>query len=226
MAFRELDYQTRALDALDAYLDALAPEKVKADKVATIISEQPDLGLELPNFPAKAWEVMKNAGQLPLSRAAISYSPRTSGHGQPVPNATLKVPTGGGKTYLACASLSRIFGRYLSTNAGFVLWIVPNEAIYAQTVKALRDRQHSYRQTLDRAAAGKVKILEKGDPLNRADVDANLCVMVLMLQSSNRQNQDTLKLFQDRGDVHGFTPAEGEQASHKALLEAVPNLAA
>lgn len=226
MAFRELDYQTRALDALDAYLDALAPEKVKADKVATLISEQPDLGLELPNFPAKAWEVMKNAVQLPPSRAAISYSPRTSGHGQPVPNATLKVPTGGGKTYLACASLSRIFGRYLSTNTGFVLWIVPNEAIYAQTLKALRDRQHSYRQTLDRAAAGKVKILEKGDPLNRADVDANLCVMVLMLQSSNRQNQDTLKLFQDRGDVHGFTPAEGEQASHKALLEAVPNLSA
>ncbi|MEH6790961.1 DEAD/DEAH box helicase [Parasphingorhabdus sp.] len=224
MAFRELDYQTRALNALDAYLEALEPEKVKADKVAAVIADNPDLGFELPDYPAKAWDTLKANGKLPASRAEVPYSPRQSGHGQPVPNATLKVPTGGGKTYLACSGVSRIFGRYLQKNTGFVLWIVPNEAIYSQTVRTLRDRQHPYRQTLDRAAAGKVKILEKGDPLHRADVDANLCVMVLMLQSSNRQNQNSLKLFQDRGDVHGFTPAEGEQAAHKDLLEAVSNL--
>lgn len=224
MAFRELDYQTRALDALDAYLAVLVPEKTKADQVAIVRAANPDLDIPLPDFPAKSWEALKANGQLPASRAELPYSPRISGDGQPVPNATLKVPTGGGKTYLACASLSRIFGRYLQKNTGFVLWIVPNEAIYSQTVRTLRDRQHPYRQTLDRAAAGKVKILEKGDPLHRADVDAHLCVMVLMLQSSNRQNQDSLKLFQDRGDVHGFTPAEGEQALHKALLERVPNL--
>lgn len=224
MAFRELDYQTRALEALDAYLAALVPEKTRADQVAIVRAANPHLDIPLPDFPAKAWEALKAAGSLPASRAELPYSPRISGDGQPVPNATLKVPTGGGKTYLACASLSRIFGRYLQKNTGFVLWIVPNEAIYSQTVRTLRDRQHPYRQTLDRAAAGKVKILEKGDPLHRADVDAHLCVMVLMLQSSNRQNQDSLKLFQDRGDVHGFTPGEGEQALHKALLERVPNL--
>src|SRR5690554_1669728 len=105
MAYRELDYQTRALDALDAYLAALAPEKAKADKVAAVIADNPDLGLEMPNFPAKAWEILGADGQLPKSRAAITYSPRQTGHGQPVPNATLKVPTGGGKTYLACAAL-------------------------------------------------------------------------------------------------------------------------
>ncbi|PKM06007.1 MAG: type III restriction endonuclease subunit R, partial [Gammaproteobacteria bacterium HGW-Gammaproteobacteria-7] len=224
MAFRDLAYQERALTALEAYLDALKPEKVKADQVAKLIADNPDLGLEIPHFPAKAWETLKTAGTLPASRAHLPYSPRTSGDGQPVPNATLKVPTGGGKTFLACASLSRIFGRYLQSNTGFVLWIVPNEAIYSQTVRTLRDRQHPYRQTLDRAAAGRVKIFEKGDPLNRADVEANLCIMVLMLQSSNRQNQDSLKLFQDSGNVHGFTPAEGEQDQHKALLERIPNL--
>lgn len=224
MAFRELEYQTRALGALDAYLAALGDEKTKADKVAALITDNPNLGLELPNFPAKAWGRMKDEGRLPKSRAHIAYSPRQTGHGQPVPNVTLKVPTGGGKTYLACASLSRIFCRYLSTNTGFVLWIVPNEAIYTQTIKHLRDRQHPYRQMLDRAAAGRVIIMEKGDPFSRANVDANLCIMVLMLQSSNRENQESLRLFRDRGDVHGFTPSEGEQAAHKALLDAIPNL--
>ncbi|MDB5684645.1 MAG: type restriction endonuclease subunit [Sphingomonas bacterium] len=224
MAFRELDYQTRTLATLDRYLDALGEEKMKADKVAAIITDNPDLGLALPDYPTKSWERMKGAKSLPKSRAHIAYSSRKSGHGQPVPNVTLKVPTGGGKTYLACAALSRIFGRYLSTNTGFVLWIVPNEAIYTQTLKHLLDTRHPYRQTLDRAAAGRVVIMEKGDPFNRADVDANLCIMVLMLQSSNRENQESLRLFRDRGDVHGFTPGEGDQASHKALKDAIPNL--
>ncbi|WP_324806391.1 DEAD/DEAH box helicase family protein [Sphingomonas sp. LY29] len=224
MAFRELNYQTRALDVLDAFLAALSDEKVNADQLEVIRAAHPGVEFPIPDFPAKAWERMKDEGRLPQSRSHFPYSPRKAGNGQPVPNATLKVPTGGGKTYLACAAISRIFGRYLSTNTGFVLWIVPNEAIYTQTLKHLRDRQHPYRQTLDRVAAGRVIIMEKGDPFSRANVDANLCVMVLMLQSSNRENQESLRLFRDRGDVHGFTPSEGEQAAHKALLNAVPNL--
>lgn len=221
MGLRELDYQARALAALDDYLERLGEERAKADQVAAVIAANPGLDIALPDFPAKAWERMASDKGVPGGRA---FSPRASGDGQPVPNVTLKVPTGGGKTYLACAALSRIFGRYVSANAGMVLWIVPNEAIYTQTLKALRDRDHAYRQTLDRAAAGRVVILEKGDTLNRADPDASLCVMVLMLQSSNRENQDSLRLFRDRGDVHGFIPGDGEQAAHSALLEAVPNL--
>lgn len=221
MAFRELDYQARALDALDAYLELLGEEKARADQVAALSAQNPDLGIPLPDFPARAWERVAADIGVPGGR---TYSARQSGDGYPVPNVTLKVPTGGGKTYLACASLSRIFGRYIAANTGMVLWIVPNEAIYTQTLKALRDRDHVYRQTLDRAAAGRVVILEKGDVLNRANIDANLCIMVLMLQSSNRENQDSLRLFRDRGDVHGFVPGDGEQAAHRALLAAIPNL--
>ncbi len=77
---------------------------------------------------------------------------------------------------------------------------------------------------LDRASANRTIILEKGDPLNDADLAANLCIMVLMLQSSNRENQDSLRLFRDRGDVHGFVPSDGEQGAHADLLAAIPNL--
>jgi type III restriction enzyme len=223
MAFRELEYQLKALAALDAWLGPLSEEKAKADQVAALIDANPDLGLSLPDFPAKAWA--KLSGDIALPDAARRpYSPRMSGDGNSVPNATLKVPTGGGKTFLACAALSRIFGRYKERNTGFVLWIVPNEAIYAQTLRALRDREHAYRQTLDRASAYRTIVLEKTDTLRKADIDANLCVMVLMLQSSNRENKDSLRLFRDRGDVHGFMPPDGEQALHKALKERIPNL--
>jgi type III restriction enzyme len=224
MAFRELCYQTRALTALDTYLTGLVTEKAGFDKVLALAAENVGLEIPLPDYPAKTWARPEVAALIPPGRRTTGYSPRSTGDGKPAPNLTLKVPTGGGKTYLACAAISRIFGRYLATNTGFVLWIVPNEAIYTQTLKALRDRQHPYRQTLDRTAAGRVLVLEKTDTLNRADVDDNLCVMVLMLQSSNRENKDTLKLFQDQGDVHGFSPQEGDQAGHKALLERVSNL--
>lgn len=221
---RELDYQDRVLTILDAFLDALGTEKGKADQVAEIARQQPDLGLEIPDFPAKAWEKLKTDNKLPPSRAAIAYSSRRSGSGQPVPNAVLKVPTGGGKTFLAVNAISRILGRYLSRNTGFVLWIVPNEAIYTQTLKRLKDRQDPYRQALDSAAAGRVKILEKSDPLNARDVEGQLCVMLLMLQSANRQTKETLKMFQDRGDVYGFMPPEGDQKAHADLIGQVSNL--
>ena len=221
MAWRALAYQDRALEAVDAYLQRLADERAKGAKLEAFIAEHPDAGAAWPDWPSRAWAQLKaEVGVLDCR----DYAPRTSGDGRPVPNATLKVPTGGGKTFLACAALSRIFGRLIGSNTGMVLWIVPNEAIYAQTLKALRDRSHPYRETLDRTAAGRVKVLEKGDPLRREDLDAHLCVMLLMLQSSNRENREALRLFRDRGDVHGFVPPDGAQDAHAALLTAVPNL--
>jgi type III restriction enzyme len=224
--FRQLDYQDRVLNTLDAYLDLLKAKKKEADEVAELAALKPHLKLPIPDFAKEAWDVLKADGKLPASRAAIPFSERMDGCDRPVPNVVLKVPTGGGKTWLAVTGVSRIMGRYLDRNTGFVLWIVPNEAIYTQTLKRLKDRQHPYRQALDRAAAGRVRIMEKTDRLDVRDVETNLCVMLLMLQSSNRENQDSLKMFQDRGDVHGFFPAEGEQQAHKAALDRTPNLSA
>lgn len=221
MAFRELAYQAKALTALEAWLERLAEERAEVDDYIAFQQSRGRPVGNLPDFPAKAWERLAADKGVPGGRV---YSSRQSGDGQPVPNVTLKVPTGGGKTYLACAALSRIFGRYVGANNGMVLWIVPNEAIYSQTLKSLRNRDHPYRQTLDRASANRTIILEKGDPLNANDLAANLCIMVLMLQSSNRENQDSLRLFRDRGDVHGFVPADGEQGAHADLLARIPNL--
>lgn len=224
--FRQLDYQDRVLSTLNAYLDVLKEKKKEADEIVELAASKPHLKLPIPDFAKETWEALKADGKLPASRAATLFSARMDGCDRPVPNAVLKVPTGGGKTWLAVSAVSRIMGRYLDRNTGFVLWIVPNEAIYTQTLKHLKDRQHPYRQALDRAAAGRVRIMEKSDPLNARDVETHLCVMLLMLQSSNRENQGTLRMFQDRGDVHGFFPPEGEQQAHRAALDRTPNLAA
>ena len=224
MRFRQLEYQDRVLVTIDAWIDELRAEKRKADGVRDLAATHPDLGLEAPDFAQAAWDELKAKGRLPESRRGVPFSPRKDECGRPVPNAVLKVPTGGGKTWLAVSGVSRIMGRYLERNTGFVLWIVPNEAIYSQTLKHLKDRQHPYRQALDRAAAGRVRVMEKMDRLDARDVQTNLCVMLLMLQSANRETKESLKMFRDRGDVHGFFPPEGEQQAHQKVLEGTPNL--
>ena len=223
--FRQLEYQDRALTTLDTYIEHLKAKRQEADEIAELAASKPHLTVPVPDFTEEAWKALRAEGRLPASRGGIPFSPRKDGCGHPVPNAVLKVPTGGGKTWLAVSGVSRIMGRYLDRNTGFVLWIVPNEAIYSQTLRHLKDRQHPYRQALDRAAAGRVRIMEKSDRLDARDVETNLCVMLLMLQSANRETQDSLKMFQDRGDVHGFFPPEGEQQAHREALERTRNLA-
>ncbi|KAB7740011.1 type III restriction endonuclease subunit R [Parvibaculum sedimenti] len=223
---RDLEYQTKVLRSFEAYLSELSAQKKRADGIAEVAKTQPDLNLPVPDFTGEAWSGLKAKGVLPASRSDIPFSPRIDGVGRPVPNACFKVPTGGGKTYLAVGALSRLFGTYLGKNVGFVLWIVPNEAIYTQTKKQLTDREHPYRQMLDRAAAGRVKILEKEDPLDARDIESNLCVMLLMLQSANRDTKDSLRMFRDRGNIRGFFPPETDGEAHRALLDAIPNLAA
>ena len=224
--FRQLEYQDRVLTTLDSYIEHLKATKQEADEIAELAASKPHLAVPIPDFTEKAWAALGEQGRLPESRATIPFSPRKDGCGRPVPNVVLKVPTGGGKTWLAVSGVSRIMDRYLNRNTGFVLWIVPNEAIYSQTLKHLKDRQDPYRQALDRAAAGRVRIMEKSDRLDARDVETNLCVMLLMLQSANRETQESLKMFQDRGDVHGFFPPEGEQQAHQEALERTRNLAA
>ena len=222
--FRHLEYQSRVMATMGSYIDILKEKKREADKAAEIVANTPDVTLRAPDFTKEAWDQLLADGALPVSRREHPFTPREDGCGNPVPNIVLKVPTAGGKTWLAISGVSSVLGRYLERNIGFVLWVVPNEAIYTQTRRNLKDRQHPYRQALDRAAAGRVRIMEKGDRLNAQDVESSLCIMLLMLQSARRREKDTLKIFQDRGDVHGFFPPEGNQAAHEAMLAKTPNL--
>ena len=226
MEIRELDYQDRVLARFDDYLSELAKQKAKADKIAEANKHEtdPDLIRKVPDFPSEAWKELWNARKLPASRIWKEYSRRFDGAGRPVPNAVFKIPTGGGKTFLAVSSLSKIFRKYLSRKKGFVLWIVPNEAIYAQTKRQLTDRRHPYRQSLDVLSGNATSIIEKDDKLDARDVEENLCVMLLMLQSSNRENKESLKIFRDRGEVRGFFPPEGAQDAHSELKRTTPNL--
>ena len=50
------------------------------------------------------------------------------------------------------------------------------------------------------ASGGRVKFMEKDDPLTAADVANYLCVMLVSLPAANRhRNRDFLRMFRDSG---------------------------
>jgi type III restriction enzyme len=221
------DFQTRVLGQLSTYLDELGRQQAgSADAVRLLRAQEgmEDAARQVSDFPANTWKRLQARRLLPAMAADRAHASRWTGAGDPIPNVCLKVPTGGGKTLLAAAAVGQIVGHWQKRHTGLVLWVVPNEAIYRQTLKALGDRDHPYRQLLTLAGAGRVKVLEKSSPLTRLDVQSHLCVMLLMLQSAARQSKETLKFFRDRGNVLGFLPGEDDIEAHWQLLREVPNL--
>jgi type III restriction enzyme len=216
------DYQINVLDYLESYLAELKTQK---DEKQDYFEFQQHKGKEaIPpeksDYCQLAWQSLK--AKMAVYRS--NYTVRLDGMDRNIPNICFKVPTGGGKTLLATAAIQRINQDYFKRNNGFVLWIVPSETIYTQTSKQLRDKEHPYRQMLDRASGGKTLILEKNDKFTSHDVEDNLCIMLLMLQASNRDNKNTLKMFKDSGRFESFFPPLDDYNANNALLSAVPNL--
>jgi len=239
------NYQEGVLERLSLYLntlkekkqDALALAEFRKNKNRAVPWTSSDF-----DFCKRAWEDMNEKRLLPLiSRKIIdkkeawfipksqeqtlaSYKSRFSGMDCPVPNVCLKVPTGGGKTLLGAGAIESINTGFFEQNTGFVLWVVPSDSIYKQTLKALSDRESLYRQILDRTSLGKVKILQKTDSFHPQDIKDYLCVMLLMLQSAGRQTKETLRMFRDSGKFPYFFPEVDDYHGNKKLLNICPNL--
>src|SRR5216683_283372 len=75
-----------------------------------------------------------------------------------LPYVCVRVPTGGGKTVLAAHSVGVATRVFLQADRCVVLWLAPTNAIVEQTLKALRDRAHPYRQALDKDFGGDVEV--------------------------------------------------------------------
>ena len=195
-------YQLGALDAFSRWLEALNEAQSASESVIETLEQAGvnNILAEIRNYPKTAWQSLKENGGVADGQA--KYVDRTDDANRPIPHICFKVPTGGGKTLLAAAALER-----LNRQTGLTLWIVPSRAIYDQTKAALWNREHPYRQMLERASAGRVKVLEKDDPFNRDDIANYLCVMLLMLPATNRQKgKEFLRMFRDSGRYPSFFP--------------------
>ena len=207
------DYQNDVLESLSGYLAALEAKRQEAEEYVQFQKGKGRSAI-LGDYCRDTWDALNAERKLPRVKDAqdneisMPYIGRKDGMGRPVPNVCLKVPTGGGKTLLACAALERINTEYFKKQTGFVLWIVPSDAIYSQTWKRFANREDPYRQMLERASGGRVKLLEKEDSFSRQDVEEYLCVMLLMLQAGavKRDSKEKRRMFRDTGRYPNFFP--------------------
>ena len=213
------EYQRRTLEAFDRWRKALDAARGDAETRARALE---GAGVDVSDadrdFPRKAWERLAERGEIAAS--AGPYVARRDGAGRPIPHVCFKIPTGGGKTLLGAGALER-----LGMQTGLVLWIVPTRAIYAQTKAAFWNREHPYRQMLERASGGRVKLIEKETPFTRQDIANYLCVMLLMLPAARRQKgKEFLRMFRDSGRYPTLFPASDDKRASDALLDDHPDL--
>ncbi|MGH8058829.1 MAG: DEAD/DEAH box helicase, partial [Candidatus Entotheonellia bacterium] len=201
-------YQERVIREVRIFLEALASQQAADNRHAAM----------------DAWDESKKQFYVPGQ-----YHPRRNGLGKGLPTFCVKVPTGGGKTLLATQMLGLVHRTILKdrNGTGLVLWVVPSDQIYKDTLKALRNRRHFYRESLEFALSRRIEVWEKHEiaRLTPGQLHSNLNILMLKLASTNRETREQLKFFRDSGgNIVQHFPPENEPEQHRALKAQIPNL--
>ena len=168
-------YQQRALDSLRSFLRQCAKD----------------------GHPQVAFEIVQRTnGSYPLPYVSVP----AAGILPDMPYVCLRVPTGGGKTLLACYASGLAKDEFLHAERAVVLWLVPSNTILEQTVKALRDPRHPYRRALELSCRTvEVLTIDEALHLSRAVVDGQTVVVVATIQSFRVEDTTGRKVYEENG---------------------------
>lgn len=166
------EYQQRALDALRHYFRRCV-QLDDADLAFYTVTET-TIGRRIPYRPVDA---------LPG-----------------LPYVCVRIPTGGGKTLVAAHAVGTALRDLLQADRCVVLWLVPSTAILDQTLDALKNRQHPYRQAVE-AEVGAVAVLGVTEALylNRATLDTATTIIVSTIQAFRVEETEGRKVYEDNG---------------------------
>ncbi len=134
----------------------------------------------------KYWEECRG---ISIQRMDSNYLRPYSNTVRNVPRVTLKVPTAGGKTFIACNAIGRIFqSLQIGDFPKVVAWFVPSDTILKQTLEKLQNPAHPYRQVIDSHFNHKVTVVDKeaallGKGLKPEQLQSELVILVLSAQS-------------------------------------------
>lgn len=114
-----------------------------------------------------------------------------------IPYVCLRLPTGGGKTFLSAHSISIASKNYLEKDFPVVLWLTPSTVIKEQTVETLKNPNHPNRKVLESAFGGNVAIFDIADFVNVRphDLKSKACIFVSTIQSFRVENKEGRKLY-------------------------------
>jgi type III restriction enzyme len=149
-----------------------------------------------------------------------------------LPYVCLRIPTGGGKTLVACYAIPILKQELLRGDHPLVLWLVPSNAIKEQTINALKDRNHPYRQALT-SQVGPVTVLDITQSLfvQRATLDSGLTIIVSTIQAFRVEDTDGRKVYETNGHLmshfDGYPQAaldKLEKRSDGSIIQSLANV--
>ena len=179
IAFTPKSYQQAALDALADFFRAC---NTKTDSEARRMTAS-------KAFIQTTEELYGNA---------LSYH-SLPGFSADMPYFCLRIPTGGGKTWLAAKSVSLVNRHLLDVEYSVILWLVPSDPIREQTLAGLKDRDHPLHAALREAGAITVVTLEEAKYLPRPTLDTSTTVLVATRQAFQVGNEALRKVYENNG---------------------------
>lgn len=118
------------------------------------------------------------------------------------PYVCIRIPTGGGKTLVATKSIRVITHDYLNKDYSLVFWLAPSDKIVSQTLEALKNRQHYYRQILDKEFDN-IEVLSIQEAFRKSfNPNESLVIIVGTIQSFRTTNKDGRKFFDENSTYY------------------------
>ena len=147
--------------------------------------------------PRNAYETITQAPEQAsrLGRYASAYTPLA--RLPDVPYVCLRLPTGGGKTLLGAHAVAIARDAWIEKDHPLVLWLAPTNTIRRQTVQALKNTRHPYRQALDEAFSGRVRVIDIADftHIRPHDLRDHCCIVVGTIQTLRVTNTEGRKVY-------------------------------
>lgn len=145
----------------------------------------------------------------------VHYRP-IDGFDAGMPYFCLRVPTGGGKTFLAAKSVPLVNQHLLAIPHSVILWLVPSMAIRDQTLRQLKDRSSPLRAALAETGEVTVLDLQEAKSLSRATLETSTVVIVTTVQAFRREDTEGLKVYESNGAL--MPHFDGLSAEQSAVL--------
>lgn len=169
---------------------------------------------ELKNYQKQALQGLSDyllAARLQGPASAFAAQTGYGYNAQPfgeVPCVCLRIPTGGGKTLLGAHAIARMAGAWPRAGVAgqadngrpLVLWLVPSDAIRAQTLGALSRTGHPLNDALREACGGAVKVCDLDEVAQLSPQDMAACTVVVVATIQSFRVEDT-----DQRNVYAFS---------------------
>ena len=198
-------YQKQIVDDLSRYIG--------------ILKEQQNIAYAFSEF----WVKHPRTPIVPMLGEAVEpYKNNVPG----CPHVCVKVPTAGGKTFIAANALATIFKALDPARPKVAVWLVPSNSILEQTIQNFSNPYHPYRQQLNTDFANKVDVFDKksllqGAGFNSTSVRENMTLCILSFDSLRARKKEDRKVYDENGNLQSFaSDVDEDEISLMSVLRA------